>query len=213
MILLWIRGCHGKWIHWSGHTIRKHNKKNLTVYIKQKTKLFSIWNLSSTFFKETPSQQRNKSHTSSLSMAIWTDWICGLSWEPSLMVTEVAMTGRDTPQARPRACLERTNTYGTFLSSQSSGRWRMISSGSASAAITINSAMPLFRVLVAGERSITVKTFCFTSSILHLSFNNHFGSLWDTTPPYCILSLWLNTETTPPSYHWKSSGQYRLYIL
>ena len=24
------------------------------------------------------------------------------------------MTGRDTPHARPRACLERTNTYGTF---------------------------------------------------------------------------------------------------
>lgn len=67
------------------------------------------------------------------------------------MVTEVAMTGRDTPQARPRACLERTNTYGTFLSSQSRGRWRMISSGSASAAITMNSEMPLFKVLVAGE--------------------------------------------------------------
>lgn len=93
-----------------------------------------------------------KIHTSSLSMAIWTDWICGLSWDPSFMVTEVAMTGRDTPQARPSACLERTNTYGTFLSSQSSGRWRMISSGSASAAMTINSAMPLFRVLVAEER-------------------------------------------------------------
>lgn len=88
-------------------------------------------------------------HTSSLSIAIWTDWIWGFSWEPSLMVTEVAMTGRDTPQALPSACLERTNTYGTFLSSQSSGRWRMISSGSASAAMTMNSAMPLFKVLVA----------------------------------------------------------------
>lgn len=97
------------------------------------------------------SLQCKKNHTSSLSIAIWTDWICGLSWDPSFMVTEVAMTGRDTPQARPRACLERTNTYGTFLSSQSSGRWRMISSGSASAAITMNSAMPLFRVLVAGD--------------------------------------------------------------
>ncbi|KAG7226411.1 hypothetical protein INR49_013823 [Caranx melampygus] len=67
------------------------------------------------------------------------------------------MTGRDTPQARPRACLERTNTYGTFLSSQSSGRWRMISSGSASAAITMNSAMPLFRVLVAGEKARQIR--------------------------------------------------------
>lgn len=95
--------------------------------------------------------QCNKNHTSSLSIASWTDWICGFSWEPSFMVTEVAMTGRDTPQARPSACLERTNTYGTFLSSQRRGRWRMISSGSASAAITINSAMPLFRVLVAGR--------------------------------------------------------------
>ena len=28
------------------------------------------------------------------------------------------MTGRDTPQARPKACLERTKTYGTFLSWQ-----------------------------------------------------------------------------------------------
>lgn len=117
---------------------------------------FSIWNLYSPFLKESLSQQCNKiknkkNHTSSLSIAIWTDWICGLSWDPSFMVTEVAITGRDTPHARPRACLERTNTYGTFLSSHSSGRWRMISSGSASAAITINSEMPLFRVFVAGE--------------------------------------------------------------
>ena len=53
-------------------------------------------------------------YISSFSMDCWSDWIWGLSWEPSLMVTAVAMTGLDTPHARPRACLERTNTYGTF---------------------------------------------------------------------------------------------------
>lgn len=36
--------------------------------------------------------------------------ICVFNWLPSLVVTEQAMTGRDTPQARPRACLEGTNT-------------------------------------------------------------------------------------------------------
>lgn len=80
------------------------------------------------------------------------------------------MTGRDTPQARPRACLERTNTYGTFLSSHSSGRWRMISSGSASAAITINSAMPLFRVFVAGEEEENHKYSIFTVQTFKTSF-------------------------------------------
>ena len=38
------------------------------------------------------------------------------------MVTEQAMTGLEMPQARPKACLERTNTQGTFLSSHSRGR-------------------------------------------------------------------------------------------
>ena len=28
----------------------------------------------------------------------------------------VGLTGRETPQARPRAALDRTNTYGTFCS-------------------------------------------------------------------------------------------------
>lgn len=45
--------------------------------------------------------------------------------------------------------LEGTNTYGTFLSSHSNGRCRRISSGSASAAMTMNSEMPRFSVLVA----------------------------------------------------------------
>ncbi len=40
--------------------------------------------------------------------------ICGLSCEPSLVVTEQATTGRSRPQARPRAAADDTNTYGTF---------------------------------------------------------------------------------------------------
>lgn len=90
--------------------------------------------------------------TNSLSIAICTDWIWGFSCEPSFIVTDVAITGRDTPHARPKACLERTNTYGTFLSSHNSGKWRMISSGSASAAITMNSEIPRLRVLVAKRK-------------------------------------------------------------
>lgn len=134
------------WIMIPHSHLKKTNKKR-----HLETKQILKWNYSS-FFIRAMKLQCNKNHTRSLSIAIWTDWICGLSWDPSLIVTEVAMTGRDTPHARPRACLERTNTYGTFLSSHRSGRWRMISSGSASAAITINSAMPLFRVLVAAEQ-------------------------------------------------------------
>jgi hypothetical protein len=38
------------------------------------------------------------------------------------------------------------------LSSASNGRWRRISSGSVSAAITTNSEIPLLRVLVAEHR-------------------------------------------------------------
>lgn len=139
---------------------------------KHKT-AFSLWNLSSFSRRFCYNSEKKKNHTSSLSIAVWTDWICGLSWDPSFMVTEVAMTGRETPQARPRACLERTNTYGTFLSSQSNGRWRMISSGSASAAITMNSAMPLFRVFVAGEEAEQHKYSIFTFpeqvGVIHLT--------------------------------------------
>ena len=40
---------------------------------------------------------------SSFSMASLSDWIWDLSSEYSLTITEHAMTGRDTPQARPRA--------------------------------------------------------------------------------------------------------------
>ena len=85
----------------------------------------------------------------SFSMASLRFWICVLSCEPSLVVTEQLMTGLETPHARPSACLEGTNTYGTFLSSASRGRWRRISRGSVSAARTTNSEMPRLRVLVA----------------------------------------------------------------
>lgn len=57
--------------------------------------------------------------------------------------------GRETPHARPKACLDLTNTYGTFLSSQSIGMCKTISNGSASAAIMTNSDNPRFKVFVA----------------------------------------------------------------
>ena len=41
----------------------------------------------------------------SLRVLIW-----DLSWDPSLVVTEQEMTGRETPHARPSACLEGTKT-------------------------------------------------------------------------------------------------------
>lgn len=46
----------------------------------------------------------------SLSMLFRRAWIWGLSSDPSLTVIDAAMTARDTPQARPRALLEGTNT-------------------------------------------------------------------------------------------------------
>eukprot|EP00882_Tetradesmus_deserticola_P032886 GHRQ01037523.1.p1 GENE.GHRQ01037523.1~~GHRQ01037523.1.p1 ORF type:complete len:140 (+),score=4.73 GHRQ01037523.1:280-699(+) len=45
---------------------------------------------------------------SSFSMASLRLWIWLFSWLPSLVVTDAAITGRDTPQARPRAALEGT---------------------------------------------------------------------------------------------------------
>ena len=41
---------------------------------------------------------------SSFSMASFSVMIWLFSWEPSLVVTEAAMTGRETPHARPSAC-------------------------------------------------------------------------------------------------------------
>lgn len=47
---------------------------------------------------------------SSFSMASFRLWIWFFSWLPSLVVTLHAITGRDTPQARPSAALEGTKT-------------------------------------------------------------------------------------------------------
>jgi hypothetical protein len=44
----------------------------------------------------------------SFSISFLTAWICEVSSRASLVVTEAAMTGRETPQARPRAVLEGT---------------------------------------------------------------------------------------------------------
>lgn len=65
------------------------------------------------------------------------------------MVTEAAITGLETPQALPKAVLDGTKTYGTFLSSHNKGRCNKISIGSVSAAMMMNSEIPLFKVLVA----------------------------------------------------------------
>ena len=46
------------------------------------------------------------------------------------MVIEAAITGLETPQALPKATLDGTKTYGTFLSSHSNGKCNRISIGS-----------------------------------------------------------------------------------
>lgn len=100
----------------------------------------------------------------SLMARIWLD-----SCEFSFVVTDAAMTGRETPHARPSAVLLGRKMYGTFcmarvshvsgrrrrrtLSSHSSGRCSRISSGSVSAVSTMNSEMPRFSVLVAADNT------------------------------------------------------------
>ena len=67
-----------------------------------------------------------------------------------------------TPHIFPKSLLEFTNTYGTFLSSHSNGKCNKISNGSASAAMTINSARPRFKAFVAGQeeslRNLTISS-------------------------------------------------------
>ncbi len=65
------------------------------------------------------------------------------------MVIEQAITDLETPQALPKADLDGTKTYGTFLSSHNKGKCNKTSIGSQSAAMMINSEIPLFKVLVA----------------------------------------------------------------
>lgn len=67
----------------------------------------------------------------------------------SFVVMLALITALETPQALPRAVLEGTYTYGTFLSSHKSGRCSKIASGAVSAARTIISDVPLFKVFVA----------------------------------------------------------------
>ena len=75
-------------------------------------------------------------HVNNFSIFCFNVWICAFNCEPSLTVMLALITGRVTPQARPRACLLRTNTYGTFLSSHNKGKCIKISMGVASAAMT-----------------------------------------------------------------------------
>jgi len=88
--------------------------------------------------------------------------------EVSSVRMEAAMTDRETPHARPRACFEGTNTYCTFcekgkncsgkrtiaevtLSSHNSGRCSKMARGSVSAARMMRSEMPRLSVLVAAK--------------------------------------------------------------
>ena len=57
------------------------------------------------------------SQTTIISIWSFMSWICVFSCEPSLEVMEPAMTGRETPHARPKAVFDLTKMYGTFLSS------------------------------------------------------------------------------------------------
>ena len=54
-------------------------------------------------------------YTMSLSMALLTVWMRLESSLFSLVVMLAEITGLETPQARPRAALEETKTYETFL--------------------------------------------------------------------------------------------------
>ena len=45
----------------------------------------------------------------SFSMDCWIAWIWGLIWEPSFETTEQAITGLETPHARPRASKNKQN--------------------------------------------------------------------------------------------------------
>ena len=106
-------------------------------------------------------------------------WICGLKVDPSFTVTEQEITGLDTPHALPNACFDLMNTYGTFLSSHNNGRCNKISKGSASAAMTMNSDIPLFNVLVASLapffNSLQLAAFCTRSKIFCVRFGSANG--------------------------------------
>ena len=51
-------------------------------------------------------RDKNDDYTSNFSISCWSACIWGFNWEPSLVVMEHAITGLETPQARPRATIE-----------------------------------------------------------------------------------------------------------
>lgn len=83
-------------------------------------------------------------------------WISSLTFDILFFKIETVMTFLVVPHAAPKAFFDGTKTYGTFwiiklftFYSQRMGRCNTISNGLASAAIIINSVIPLFKVLVA----------------------------------------------------------------
>ena len=58
----------------------------------------------------TKKNTQNQYQINSFSMDSWRAVICGLSCEPSFTVTAQAITGRETPQALPKADFDGTNT-------------------------------------------------------------------------------------------------------
>jgi len=90
-------------------------------------------------------ENAHNNNCSTLSFISFTGAAIGLSCADNMAT---AMMFLETPHALPRSDCLLTYTYGTFLSSQRSGKWRMISNGSVSAASTIKSAQPLFKALV-----------------------------------------------------------------
>ena len=114
-------------------------------------------------------------HVNNFSIFCFKLCICGFNCEPSLTVILALITGRVTPQARPRACLLRTNTYGTFLSSHNNGRCIKISIGVVSAAMTERESFDGDDLAIRMTRTnqfrfSTVESFCcFIGTLAQLS--------------------------------------------
>ena len=67
------------------------------------------------------------------------DCLKNLYLEPDVIILDYYLTGMTGLETLPRACLDRTKTYGTFLSSQRSGMCSRISRGSVLVTMTTNS--------------------------------------------------------------------------
>ena len=80
----------------------------------------------------------------------------------------------DTPQALPKSDCLGTYTYGTFLSSQSSGKCSKISNGSVSAASSTKSATPLFKLFVVSLAPFLIYLY----SVAWLHRSNNFLVIW-----------------------------------